>query len=118
MLSHQIIKSIEEFVYAKPRSVQEISAHIKKNWRTADRYITEIEQEYGTISTRIFRGGTRGALKIVYWASVEKVKGTVFQESLEEQILHGRKKEDFSPFDIFQHVNSKNKKAKIIESDD
>lgn len=118
MLSSQVVKSIEEFVYQKPRSIQEISAHIKKNWRTADRYVTEIEQEYGTIATRVFRGGTRGALKIVYWASVEKIKGSAFQEQLEKEIQSGRKKEDFSPFEIFQHVSSKNKEARISQGED
>ena len=73
MLNNELIKKIEDFVYSKPRSVQEIASYIGKNWRTADRYISEIEKNYGTIATRVFREGTRGALKIVYWASVEKI---------------------------------------------
>ncbi len=104
MINSQIIKKIEEFVYPKPRSIQEIAEHLKKNWRTADRYVLEIEKNFGTISTRVFREGTRGALKIVYWASVEKVSHSVFQEKLELEILQARKKEDFSPFDIFQFI--------------
>src|SRR3989304_4113186 len=102
MLHSEIVRKIEDFVYGKPRSVQEIAEHIGKNWRTADRYIDDIEKEFGTLATRVFRGGTRGALKIVYWASVEKVSPTAFQTQLEEQILKGRTKYDFSPFDIFQ----------------
>ncbi len=113
MLNSEIVKKIEDFVYLKPRSVQEVASHINKNWRTADRYIEEIEKEFGTISTRVFRGGTRGALKIVFWSSVEKVSNNVFQQDLERQIFQGRKKEDFSAFDIFQFVSDKNKKAKI-----
>ncbi|MEK6886822.1 MAG: hypothetical protein AABW88_03240 [Nanoarchaeota archaeon] len=109
MLSPEIVRQIEEFVYASPRSVQEIAGKIGKNWRTADRYITEIEKEFGTIATKVFRGGTKGALKVVYWASVEKASKSVFQEQLEKTIINGRKKEDFSAFDIFQHVPSKNK---------
>ena len=72
MLSSEVIKKIEDFVYEKPRSIQEIAEYIKKNWRTADRYIQEIEKNFGTISTKVFREGTRGALKIVYWSAVEK----------------------------------------------
>ena len=53
-----------------------------KNWRTADRYVDEIEKSFGTLSTRVFRGGTRGALKIVFWSSVEKIRGTVFVRSV------------------------------------
>ncbi|MEK6888973.1 MAG: hypothetical protein AABW80_02585 [Nanoarchaeota archaeon] len=108
-----IVKKIEEFVYQKPRSIQEIAQHINKNWRTADRYVLEIEKETGTLSTRVFRGGTRGALKIVYWASMEKISSSAFQEQLEAEIMRARWKEDFSAFDIFQYVNNKHKKATV-----
>lgn len=113
MLSAELVKKIEEFVYKEPRSIQEIATHIGKNWRTADRYIAEITNEYGTLATRVFREGTRGALKIVYWASIEKASSSVFQEQLEAAIINGKKKEDFSPFDIFQHIGNTNKKAQI-----
>jgi hypothetical protein len=105
MLDPQIINKIEEFVYQKPRSVQEVAKAIKKNWRTADRYVEDIQKNYGTIATRVFRKGTRGALKIVYWASVEKVSASILQEKLESAILNAKKKEDFSAFDIFQHID-------------
>jgi len=118
MLDSTTIKKIEEFVYGKPRSMQEISQHIEKSWRTALRYVEEIEKQYGTISTRTFREGTRGALKIVYWASIEKVSSSVFQEQLEEQINKGREKYDFSAFDIFQHVSDKKKDAWIRNGKD
>lgn len=115
MLPPQVIKKIEDFVYAKPRSIQEVAEHIDKNWRTADRYIDEIEKEYGTLTTRVFREGTRGALKIVHWAAVEKVASSVFQQQLEEELLRAKHKEDFSAFDIFQHAPQKAKKA-VLES--
>ncbi|MCP6719550.1 MAG: hypothetical protein KJI71_05025 [Patescibacteria group bacterium] len=115
MLDNKTIRTIEDFVYSKPRSIQEIAKHIGKNWRTADRYIHQIEKEFGTITTRTFREGTRGALKIVYWASVEKVSNSVFQEELEKQIILAKKKEDFSSFDIFQHISEKRKKVTIEE---
>ena len=120
MLDNKIIKKIEDFVYKKPRAVQEIAQYIGKNWRTADRYIQEIEKEYSTISTRTFREGTRGALKIAYWASMEKVSSSVFQEKLAQEIETFRKKEDFSAFDIYQHVPKKDKKASVerAESED
>ena len=87
MLSTEIIKKIEDFVYSKPRSIQEVAHHINKNWRTADRYIKEIQKNHGTLDTRVFREGTRGALKIIYWASIEKASSSIFQEQLEEQII-------------------------------
>jgi hypothetical protein len=113
MLDSQTIKKIEDLVYSKPRSIQEIAQHIKKNWRTADRYIQEIKNQFGTLDFRIFREGTRGALKIVYWASIEKISHSIFQEQLEELIMKGRGKADFSAFDIFQHIKDKSKKAWI-----
>ncbi|MBW3013685.1 hypothetical protein KY335_00415 [Candidatus Woesearchaeota archaeon] len=114
MLTPDMINKIETFVYQKPRSIQEIASYTRKNWRTVDRYVQEIQKNFGTISTRVFREGTRGALKIVFWASVEKASNSVFQEKLEEEILTSKKKEDFSAFDIFQHVDNKTKRA-IVE---
>ncbi len=111
MLDSKIVKKIENFVYSKPRSVQEISIHLGKNWRTVDRYVEEIIREYGTLDKRIFREGTRGALKIIYWASVENVNHSVFQEELEKEILGKNNPGDFSAFDIFQHVPDKNKEV-------
>jgi hypothetical protein len=120
MLDKEAIKQIEEFVYKQPRSIQEIANHINKNWRTVDRYVQEIKENFGTINTRTFRKGTRGALKIVYWAGVEKIKGSVFQERLEQQIMQASGREDFAAFDIFQHVPKENKTAwkRIGEKED
>ena len=98
--------------------MQEVSHFINVNWRTADRYVMEIEKEYGTISTRVFREGTRGALKIVFWASVEKVSHGVFQEKLEQQIMKSRRKEEFSSFDIFQYADSKKKEINIESNEE
>ena len=118
MLDAQIVRKIEEFVYAKPRSIQEIAKHIDKNWRTADRYVEEIIEEYGTMDKRVFREGTRGALKIIYWASVEKASNNSFQEELEQRIFDGTKKEDFSSFDIFQHISNPRKSVWIGTAED
>src|SRR3989344_2357512 len=104
-----IVKKIEDFVYSKPRAIQEIAQHIGKNWRTADRYVSYIEKEFGTLAVRVFREGTRGALKIVYSASIEKASSSIFQEKLEEEITNARWKEDFSAFDIFQYVQNNKK---------
>src|SRR3989344_8889592 len=118
MLTSAIIKKIENLVAQKPRSIQEISNLINKNWRTADRYIEVIKKDFGTLETRVFREGTRGALKIVYWAPIEKVNSSVFQEKLEEDISRSKKKEDFSAFNIFQYISDKNKKVTIEETDE
>lgn len=118
MLDTEIIKKIESLVYSQPRSIQEIAQHINKNWRTADRYVQEIEKNLGTVSTRVFREGTRGALKIVFWSSVEKVSHSVFQEQLELEIMKEKRRQDFSGFDIFQYVPEKSKTAWIKKGKD
>jgi hypothetical protein len=118
MLNSQIIRKINDFVYTKPRTVDEIAKHIGKNWRTANRYIERISEEQGTISLRVFREGTKGALKIVSWNNIERIHSTSFQEKLLAYIESGKKKNDFSPFDIYQHVAEKKKSAFIKEGEE
>ncbi len=116
MLDNQIIQKIEKFVSVEPRSINEISDYLQKNWRTVDRYLKEIEEEYKTISLKTFRGGTRGALKIAYLSTPERASSTRIQEELENEIMRLKRKEDFSAFDIFQNVPEKNKTA-IVEDE-
>jgi hypothetical protein len=111
MLNSSTIEKIENFISEKPRSIQEISNMLNKNWRTADRYIDQIIKERGTINTRVFRKGTRGALKIVYWSALENRSHSIFQKELENQILNAKEKNQFSAFDIFQYIPDKNKEA-------
>jgi len=117
MLDSQTINKIEGFVMSQPRSVHEIAHLLEKNWRTADRYVDEIVKSFGTLSVKVFRGGSRGALKVVFWAGNERISKSVFQERLEEDIFKSRKKEDFSAFNIFQHVPDKDKKAYLCSSE-
>jgi hypothetical protein len=112
MLTKDIIQKINEFVYAKPRSVDEIAKLINVNWRTANRYIEKIAVEEGTISAKVFREGTPGALKVVFWNNIEKFHVSEIQERLFKQIERGRRKEDFSPSEIFQFVDKDKKKFK------
>jgi len=116
MLDQKTIQDIEKFVGIEPRSINEIAEKLNKNWRTVDRYLKQIEEDNGTILTKTFRGGTRGALKVAYMASPDKISNTSFQLELEKKIMRSRRKEEFSTFDIFQFVPDKNKQA-IIEDE-
>ena len=111
VLKQETTNKIKKFVYEQPRTIQEISKLINKNWRTADRYVEQISEEDGSISAKIFRGGTRGALKIVFWNNSEKIYSSRFQEKLLERILTSRNKDDFSPFDIYQYVDASKRNA-------
>ena len=112
-LSQTTVKKINDLVYMKPRTIQEIATLIGKNWRTADRYVEKIAEETGSISARTFREGTRGALKIVFWNNIEKVHSSEFQEKLFRRMETG-KKTDFSPFDIYQYVDDEKRKAVVL----
>ena len=114
VLTKEIVAKINEFVYQKPRSIDEIAKHISVNWRTANRYVDKISKDEGTISTKVFRGGTRGALKIVFWNNMEKFHASEIQERLFNQIISGKHKKDFSPSEIFQFVDKDKKKMKVM----
>jgi len=114
VLTKDITKKINEFVYTKPRNIHEIAKHIKVNWRTANRYIEKISKEEGIISTRIFREGTPGALKIVFWSNIEKLHASEIQERLFKRIESGQTRIDFSPSEIFQFVDKNKKKMRTM----
>lgn len=118
MLDTKTIKKVEEFVKAKPRTIQEIAFHLKKNWRTADRYVDKIADETGSLALRTFREGTRGALKIAYWQAVENIHHSDLQHRLFSMIEHGKTKYDFSPLEIYQYVDPKKRRAFMEEQFD
>jgi hypothetical protein len=118
MLDALLIKKISDFIYIKPRSIQEVALHIQKNWRTADSYIDKIIKEQGSLATRTFREGSRGALKIVYWNNIEKIHSHDFQERLFKKIELAKNKSDFSPFDIYQYVDGEKRHAFLEEQSD
>ncbi|MBI2565123.1 hypothetical protein HYV79_04005 [Candidatus Woesearchaeota archaeon] len=107
-------KRILEFVYQRPKTIQEIAQLLNVNWRTANSYAEKISQE-GVISSRVFREGTRGALKIVFWNPLERMHASQVQEFLFAKIQRGLKKTDFSPFDIYQFVDSKKRNSFIYQ---
>jgi len=116
MLDQELLKKIEDFIAQKPRSIDEISKLIGKSWKTTDRYVDQIKQDFGTIAIRTFREGTRGALKVAYWTSTQKTSST-FQKELQTRILSLSKKEDFSPFDIYQHIDYNDKSTRTETPD-
>ena len=89
MLTPDLIKEINEFVYKQPRTITEVASIAKVSWLTADKYITYISEKYGTIKVKTFRGGTRGAVKIVYWSNFDSlVKPSTAQHILLEKIKY------------------------------
>lgn len=105
VLDNKTIEKIKSLVYQKPRSINDIAVEIGKNWRTADRYVEEIMLKTGTIKTLVFREGTRGALKVVYWNNNDKIYSSDLQEEIFKKIELGINKSDFSPFEIYQYID-------------
>ncbi len=114
MFDDTVKRAILDAVRKQPRSVDELASIIGKNWRTADRYVQRIVENEGSIAIRTFREGTRGALKIIYWTPPESIHSSEFQERLFKRIEMGKKKDDFSPSEIYQYVDNKKKKAEIL----
>ncbi len=112
MLNKEIEKKIVQFVYQEPRSIQDIARLIGKNWRTAESYVQKIVKESGNLALSTFRGGTRAAIKLVYYKPIENTNFSEFQEQLLKRIESGRKKEEFSPFDIYNLVPDNKRSAK------
>ncbi|MBI4181515.1 MAG: hypothetical protein HY520_00925 [Candidatus Aenigmarchaeota archaeon] len=112
-LTPETMRKLTTFVRAKPRTVQEIAHLLGRNWRTADRYADLLAKE-GALSVRTFREGTRGALKVVYWNPQEHIGSSEFQEKL-LKALEGRRKDEFSPFDLYQYVDAKQRHASLHE---
>ena len=115
VLNQDTEKRIKDFVHDKPRTVQEVAMLINKNWRTAESYIQKMSDETGQIAFRTFREGTRGALKIAYWNSLEQIHSSHAQELLFKRLEVAKHKEDFSPFDIYQYVD-KDKRTAFFEN--
>lgn len=111
LLTQDVVKKIESFVRVRPRSIAEVAELLNKNWRTADNYVKKISSELGSLNVHTFRGGSRGALKLVYAVSEENFHSSAFQERLFNQIISSRKKGDFNPFDIYQHVRADERRA-------
>lgn len=111
VLDKSMRERIVEYVMLQPRSIQEIALFIGKNWRTADSYVTRISEELGLLQTKTFREGTRGALKIVYHQSLEKMSRTGIREKLFSKAITARHRNDFRPFDIYQYVDEDKRNA-------
>lgn len=115
VLKEADIKKITEFVKKEPKTIQEISKLIKRSWLTTDSYVKQIKERTGSINIKIFRGGTKGALKIAYYNSSDSLMTDELKDSLYHIIRSGISKYDFDFMEIFQHIPDKKKKVYLEE---
>jgi hypothetical protein len=109
--SEEIKKKILSFVQKEPRTINDIAHLLGVSWLTADAYVERIRDNTGLLSVKKFRGGTRGALKIVYWNYIESLENEELQKELFEKIRLGMRKDDFDPMDIYQYIDPKKKRV-------
>ncbi|MBU4502155.1 MAG: hypothetical protein KKA79_06160 [Nanoarchaeota archaeon] len=111
VLNDQDIKKITDFVKKEPQTVQEISKLIKKSWVTTDSYLNQIKERTGLIDIKTFRGGTKAALKIVFYNHAGSLATDDLKENLYNLIKNGRKKIDFDFLEIYQFIPDRKKRA-------
>lgn len=109
MLSKKLTDKIIDFIKKEPVSVQEVSKFIQKSWVTTESYLQKIEDETGQIKRKVFRKGSQGALKIVYYNYASAVDYDHIKKIIAQKIISGRKKEDLSIFEILPFVKEQHR---------
>jgi hypothetical protein len=111
LLSKTDSEKILQFVKKEPCTIQDLSLHIGKSWVTTESYVEQIAKETGMIRTKKFRGGTKGAVKIVYWNYTESVQVDEIRNKLFDKIKLSYDKKTFDPLEVFQFVPAGKGKA-------
>lgn len=105
------IKKITSFIKKEPRTIQDVALFLHKSWVTADSYVEKIRAQTGLINVKIFRPGTKGAIKVVYWNYGDALEHDEIKKILADKIRLHRRKEDFDPLEIYHHVSENSKHA-------
>lgn len=117
MLTNEEVEKIVNFVKKEPRTIQDISIHIKRSWITTESYVKKIQAQTGRLYMKVFRPHTQGALKIVFIPTQDSLAYDDVKDDLFHQIKTSRKKEDFDFLEIFQFIKDSNKKIEILKED-
>ncbi len=110
MLNAERIERIKTLLVERPHSIREIATSLEISWKTADKYIDELCERDGSVGVHVFKDGMRGGLKIAFLSASARNSGQLM-EFLHKRIVGVREKSDFSPFELYQHVDEKMKKA-------
>ncbi|MDO8656256.1 MAG: hypothetical protein Q7K45_03380 [Nanoarchaeota archaeon] len=111
VLQDKDIKEVISFVKQEPRTVQDIAKMLHKSWLTANSYVQQIKERTGLLEVKMFRKGTQGALKLVYYAHPDTLHADDLREELYHKIKNGRFRSDFDFMEIFQFIPEKKKKS-------
>lgn len=102
---------IMAFVRTEPRAISEVAEHIGRSWVTAERYVQRIAESTGLLRVKTFRGGTRGALKLVFYNHSDRPLRDELEKELYRRVREGRSKRDFPFFDMYQWASDDGKRA-------
>ncbi|MBS3163878.1 phosphatidylserine/phosphatidylglycerophosphate/cardiolipin synthase family protein [Candidatus Woesearchaeota archaeon] len=101
------------FVKREPRTMQDIAHLLGRSWLTADSYVQQVKERTGLVSVKVFRKGSPGALKLVYYNHADSLAGEDLRTELFRQIRAGRRKTDFDFFEVYQHVLDEKKSSAL-----
>ncbi|MFH1649412.1 MAG: hypothetical protein ABIA93_02600 [Candidatus Woesearchaeota archaeon] len=110
-LNEESRKKLLEFVRPEPRTMQDVANVLGVSWHTAESYVSTLGKQTGLVDVKVFRPGTKAALKIVYWNYSERNSPDEVREGLVNQLMLGRKKGDFDVLDMFELVPDERKRA-------
>lgn len=111
MLTEKESRKIIDFVKKEPRTIQDV-AKLIGSWVTASTYTQKVKEQTGLIDIKTFRGGTQGALKIVFYNQPDSLRSDELKDNLFNQIKAGRNKQDFDFFEIYQFAENKKSTTK------
>lgn len=101
------------FIKEQPRSIKEVSDFLGKSWGGTESHLKRIRDRTGLIDIKIFRKGSHGALKVVYYTSHEISQADELRKHLFDLIKAGREKDDFDFLEVYQFVDDEKKSARI-----
>ncbi len=110
-LTPEETEKIVAFVRQEPRTVLDVARLLGRSWLTADSHVRQVAERTGLVSVKVFRQGSPGALKLVYYNHAESLAGDDVRQELYLQIKAGRRKQDFDFFEVFQFVPDSGKRA-------
>ncbi len=111
-VSQEEQEAIIGFVRKEPRAISEVARRIERSWVTAERYVQDIAERTGVLRIKVFRKGTRGALKLVYYDHADRPMRDELEKELYKRIRSGTAKRDFRFFDIYQWADDAQKTAR------
>ncbi|MDP3990077.1 MAG: hypothetical protein Q8Q01_02625 [archaeon] len=116
-LNEEEKREIISALKSEPLSIQEVSKIINKSWVTTNSYLQNLKERTGLIDIKVFRKGSYGALKVVYYKNIGS-NSDLIKKNLFNQISRARDKKDFDFMELYQFVPNDQKKVFVENYND